>query len=89
MLDTMQVLEIRDIVSEETHIYYRRKFSSIAIVRIPQREIEFPFQFIIETEPTGQKNIDITINDSIDYPLLPVVRALKQKISQFDAQGHL
>ena len=85
----MKVLEIRDIVTEESHIYYRRKFSSIAIVRIPQKEIEFPFQFIIETEPTGKKNIEVFIQDSIDYPLLPVVRALKQKINQFDSEGYL
>ncbi|HOF12289.1 MAG TPA: hypothetical protein PKW26_06610 [Treponemataceae bacterium] len=85
----MKILEIKNIVSEENHIYYRRKFSSIAVVQIPQRQIEFPFQFIIETAPTGNKNIEITIPETIDYPLLPVVRALKHKINQFDAEGYL
>lgn len=85
----MKILEIKNIVSEENHIYYRRKFSSIAVVQIPQRQIEFPFQFIIETAPTGNKKIEIAITETIDYPLLPIIMALKHKIAQFDAEGYL
>ena len=85
----MKVLEIKDITSEENYIYYRRTFSAIATIQFLQKVIEFPFQFIVETEPTGRKQITVTITESIDYPLLPVVRALKQKITRIESEGYL
>lgn len=85
----MKILEIRDIQQEEGYIYYRKKYFSTALIEIPQKNIEIPIVFIIETEPTGKRNIEITINSSIDYPLLPIIKALKEKIHEYDKEGLL
>lgn len=85
----MKVLELRDIQQEEGYIYYRKKFFSTALIEIPQKNIEVPLMFIIETEPTGKKNVEIILQTSIDYPIIPVIKALKEKISEYDREGLL
>ncbi len=85
----MKVLELRDIQKEEGYIYYRKKFFSTALIEIPQRNIEVPLMFVIETGPTGSKSVEITLQSSIDYPVLPVIKALKEKIGEYDKEGLL
>ena len=85
----MKVLELRNIQQEEGYIYYRKKFFSTALIEIPQKNVELPFIFIIETEPTGKKTIDISLQSSIDYPILPIIKALKEKIYEYDKEGLL
>jgi hypothetical protein len=85
----MKVLELRDIQQEEGYIYYRKKFFSTALIEIPQKNIEVPLIFVIETEPTGKKIIDVSLQSSIDYPLLPIIKALKEKIREYDKEGLL
>ena len=46
-------------------------------------------EFVIETEPTGKKDVRIKLIDSVDYPLLPVMQNLKNFILSLDNDGRL
>lgn len=85
----MQVREIKNLYREETGLYYRRNFTGLAVIELPIKTIEEPLDFIIEVGPMGDKNIDIELKEKIDYPLLPVIKKLKEFITQLEQEGKL
>lgn len=85
----MKILELKNLAREEGYIYYRRNFSALALVEIPGSTLEAPLEFCIETNPLGQKTIDITLNNNINYPILPVKKALREFILLQDNEGKL
>lgn len=85
----MKILEIRDIQRDEAFIYYRRVFSGVAVIEIPLKNVEASLSFIIEMLPTGKKEVHLDIFDSINYPFLPLKKALVEFILNLDNEGLL
>jgi hypothetical protein len=83
------ILALNDIIRKENFIYYRREFTASALLELPGRQSSSPIEFTIETEPTGKKDIHVRLVDSIDYPLLPIVKQLKDYILALDHEGRL
>jgi len=50
---------------------------------------QIPMEFVIEIKPTGERDIDVKLKERIDYPLVPVIRALKEKIKALEENGDL
>lgn len=80
----MIILDISDINRKENFIYYRREFTAKIVLALPGRNYPTDIEFIIETAPTGKKNIQIKFTESIDYPLVPLVQALKVQLLGLD-----
>ena len=55
----------------------------------PLKTVCTPISFTIEMSPLGEKTIDIIFNESIDYPLLPIIKILREIIKQKDYEGQL
>ncbi|MDR0722589.1 MAG: hypothetical protein LBF75_07355 [Treponema sp.] len=85
----MKVLEIKDIIRKDVPIYYRMFFSGIAVLQVMNKLVERSIDFSIEIKPTGQKEILVTIAAPVDYPLVPLIRELKQFIDKLDSHGEL
>lgn len=85
----MRILELKNLYREEGYIYYRRNFTGNAVVEIPGQTIEAPVDFCIETNPFGQKSIEIEVSKTINYPVLPIKKALKEFILTEDSEGRL
>ncbi|MDR1215904.1 MAG: hypothetical protein LBK25_04400 [Treponema sp.] len=85
----MRIIKIKEIVRKDFPIYYRRLYSSIIIIEMMGRPIEKKIDFSIETKPTGQKDILITILEPVDYPLIPLLKELKKFINEIDSNGQL
>lgn len=85
----MTVLGISDITRKENFIYYRREFKAQALIDLPGKKHSGEIEFTIETAPTGKKEISVTILDSVDYPLIPIMRNLKEFIKNLDSSGAL
>lgn len=85
----MTILELKDISREENFIYYRREFTASAVYDLPGKHHTGQIKFTIETEPTGKKDIHVTLIDAVDYPVLPVLKALKDFILAMDREGML
>jgi len=83
------ILDLNDIIRKENFIYYRREFTAKALYDLPDRQHSGKIEFTIETEPTGKKDIHVTLVDTIDYPLLPVIKMLKDFILGMDREGKL
>ncbi|MCI1209325.1 MAG: hypothetical protein LKF96_07780 [Treponema sp.] len=86
----MKVLAIQQIQREDDGLYYIRRFNAEAVIELPAARVDTtPILFSIEKGPLGTINIDVEITDSLNYPLLPVTKALKTMIRSLDSEGKL
>lgn len=85
----MEILEIKDIEREPGHIYYRRTYKGTAVISLPTTVANAPVKFTVEMEPMGNKKIELDINQSVEYPLLPLRTALKKFILDMDEKDML
>lgn len=85
----MRVLEFKNLAREEGQIFYLRKYSCEAVFEMPTSSFEIGVNFSIETTPLGEKNIVISFAEALNYPILPVKKALKEFILLQDKEGHL
>jgi hypothetical protein len=85
----MKILSIKDIVRKDVPIYYRRLFSGTAVLELINQSVERKIDFSFETKPTGQNEISVTFIDPVDYPLVPLVREIKQFLNALDKSGGL
>ena len=85
----MKVLAINNIERKDVPIYYRRLFTGILVLEMPTKNEEREIDFTIETKPTGQRLITVTLAKEIDYPLVPLMNAIKKHIADLDDAGDL
>ena len=85
----MKILALKDLVRKDVPIYYRRLYTGIAAIELNINTAECRIDFAIEQKPTGQKAISISFLDTIDYPLIPLTRELKDFINTLDSNGGL
>ncbi|MGP1588000.1 MAG: hypothetical protein ACTTHG_06605 [Treponemataceae bacterium] len=85
----MTVLDIVNITTENGFIYYRKNYVGTAIIQVGAAPVEVPVKFLIETSPIGDKRIEVSIEQDIHYPLLPIIRELKKIILNKHDEGFL
>jgi len=85
----MKVIGLKNVMRDETFIYYRKTFLGDAVIELPLVTATVPIEFVIEMSPLGSKTIDIEFKGSFDYPLLPVLKELKELILNEDNEGRL
>ena len=85
----MKILEIKNIVRKDFPIYYRRIYSSLAVIELLGKLIEINVDFQFEHKPSGSKDLTITSIGQVDYPLLPLKKELIKIIVELDARGQL
>ena len=85
----MKVVTVKDIERKDVPIYYRRLFSGMLVLEILHKTEERRINFTIETMPTGQRGVFVTIIDPIDYPLTPLIREVKKYLQDLDDAGGL
>jgi hypothetical protein len=85
----MKVVEVKNIVRKDVPIYYRRLYSGIAVLELLSDKVDVPLDFQIEHMPTGQTEINLTLHEKVDYPLVSLQKELKSFIGALDSDGKL
>lgn len=85
----MEVLELKNVERAPGAIYYIRRYKAIASIKLPTEIVDSPIEFCIEMGPFGNKEIDIDILGQVNYPALPLTKALKESILKLDDNGTL
>ena len=86
----MQILKLNNVSKNEGVIYYRRHYTAEAEIELPNCVEKVPISFTIETGPLGDKQFDIEFDlQRINYPIVPIKRALKEYILNIDQLGAL
>jgi len=85
----MKVVSIKDMIRKDVPIYYRKLYTGVAVIEMTKGPADYRIDFSIEYKPTGQKEINVSFIDEIDYPLVPVNKELKNYILELDNVGGL
>jgi hypothetical protein len=85
----MTVVEIKEIERKDVPIYYRRVYEGMAAVEAAGKMSDIRIAWTIETSPLGIKETAVKMIDTIDYPLIPLLKELKKKIEYLDSEGKL
>jgi len=85
----MKVIAIKDLVRKDVPIYYRLLYTGVAEIELNKGPENYRIDFSIEIKPTGQREINVSFLDKVDYPLIPVVKELKTLIDSMHEDGTL
>ncbi|HTH13364.1 MAG TPA: hypothetical protein VMB23_03135 [Spirochaetia bacterium] len=86
----MQLNQIADIVKKKVALHYRNEYSANAVFDLADgKSLVRRIEFVVEMSPLGSKDIRINFVDPIDYPLVPVLKSLKDQITVLDRKGSL
>ncbi|MDR0313720.1 MAG: hypothetical protein LBI14_08980 [Treponema sp.] len=85
----MKIIGIKEIIRKDVPIYYKRFYKGILTLDLMNKAQDSPLEFIIEHKPTGQTEITVTHLDEVDYPVVPLMRELKNFINELDASRKL
>ena len=85
----MKVVELRNLTREEGQIFYLRKYTGDVVLELPTCQETVPVFFSIETSPMGKKIIEISFLEAVNYPLIPVKKALIEYILTEELEGRL
>jgi len=85
----MRIAALKNIIRKDVPIYYRRLFSGILEIELINQTVESHINFTVETKPTGVNEIIINDMGTVEYPLLPLRKAVINFISLLDETGGL
>jgi hypothetical protein len=83
------VKQLKNIVRKDLPIYYKLFYEAVAEIEFMGRDTETAIEFSLETKPTGMKEVLVTIQQGVDYPLVPLVKELKNTIMTLDRNAKL
>lgn len=81
----MKIIGIQNIIRKDVPIYYKRFYKGTLVIELINTPKEIPLEFIIEHKPTGQLEITATLMEEIDYPVVPLMKELKNYIGELDS----
>jgi hypothetical protein len=86
----MKLHGIDQLTKKDIPLYYRNEYEGLGDLEFvlgDRRRV--PLEFSVEIKPTGERLVNVRIKDRIDYPLLPVIRAIKAEILIMEKDGKL
>jgi len=86
----MKLNQIADIIKKNVPLHYRNEYTANAVFDLADgKSLSRRIEFIVEMSPIGSKDIRINFVDPIDYPLVPILKSLKDEITVLDRKGSL
>jgi hypothetical protein len=87
----MKLIEIKEVHYEDSAVYYRQKYEATAVFCSDHEPepIEIPIFFVIEIDPLNNKKVLVELKKSIHYPLIPLLKQLREKILIMQQDGTL
>ena len=83
----MELIGISDIKKKDTLIYYRNQYEGTALFSlVKNKQASVKFQSTVEMLPTGHRDVTVELLEPIDYPLLPIIKILKNQLEKIDQQ---
>ena len=84
----MKFLGMDEIEKKDTLIYYRNEYcGSASFSLVEGKRASVRFESTVEIKPTGERDISLQLLNKVDYPLVPIIKTLKQEILAIDREG--
>jgi hypothetical protein len=89
MLALKQISDI-ELLKADVPLYYMTNYNAKAFFTDDNKnDQQFDITFSLEMEATGFKKVEVQFKQDIDYPLLPLIKMLKEEVSRLDKEGKL
>jgi len=89
-VELMVVRDIKNIIQKRMLISYRREYHADAFVSLHNKEARpYKIEFSVEMTPLGSSIIRVKLLDELDYPLVPLLNELKQRINELESKDTL
>ncbi len=86
----MKLTRVDDITRKPVALHYRNEYAANAVFGLTDgKSLVRRIEFIVEMNPLGAKDIRVKFLDPIDYPLIPILKSLKDEIRSLDRKGVL
>lgn len=85
----MKVLQLQNIQREEGQIFYLRRYTCDAVLQLISSEEKVPIKFSVESDFLGKRTIELSFIKTVNYPIIPLKKALIQFIITEDLEGRL
>jgi hypothetical protein len=85
----MKIITLKDMIRKDVPIYYRKLYTSVAVIELNNKTNDYRIDFSMEIKPTGHKEFTVNFIDVVDYPLIPLTNELKQYIAELEAADGL
>ena len=83
----MEVTGFKDIVKKDMAIDYRRVYTAVAVLDMRGAQMEKRIEMALEHTPFGEVDIKVTMLEELDYPLIPVLRMITEKVRVMQKEG--
>lgn len=85
----MKMLGFKNLVKKDLAVDYRKVFTAVAAIEINESNIEKKIEFSIELSPLGHIEVNVSLLEHVDYPLVPILRKIKDFIHEEYKKGTL
>ena len=86
----MKLTGISNIVKKNSPLHYRNEYTASAVFELDnQSSLSKRIEFVVEMLPIGSKDIRINFVDTLEYPLVPILKSLEDEIHSLDRKGSL
>ncbi|MBN1649083.1 MAG: hypothetical protein JW874_13690 [Spirochaetales bacterium] len=86
----MKVIEIRNLLKKDIPLHYRNEYTGDIILETNQAvKMQKKLEFSLERRATGDLDIQIQFKEDIGYPLIPVIKTVKDYIIKMEKEGDL
>lgn len=85
----MKVVELRELSRRESPVHYIKELTAVAVIEWNDKRSESDIAITLEHKPVGQPEVHIHLLESVDWPALPVIHAIKEYVVQLERAGKL
>jgi len=85
----MKLLDLCNVTTADVTVYYRQVYQALAIFEINSREVSVPVDLTIDISPLGQKTMHVVLKDSVDYPIMPLIKAVRNRALEMYNSGYI
>ncbi|TVQ25927.1 MAG: hypothetical protein EA383_07045 [Spirochaetaceae bacterium] len=86
----MEALTLQNVVRKDIPLAYRRTYTASAVVSGRNTgESIFGIEFDIEHTPLGTVEVQVRFPNRPSYPLVPLIKRLKETITALEREGSL
>ena len=86
----MKLTGISNIVKKNSPLHYRNEYTASAVFELDNQSLlSKRIEFVVEMSPIGSKAIRINFVDTLEYPLVPILKSLEDEIHSLDRKGSL
>jgi hypothetical protein len=85
----MKVVELRELCRRDSPVHYIKELTAVAVIEWNERVSESDISITLEHGPVGPPDVHVHLLDSVDWPALPVIHAIRDYVVDLERTGRL